>query len=103
MTEQNKELFKEFVNFCDSQPKGKEIDHEYWNTCAVGEFARTKGLRVPKGFIEQGSKGKFVSFIEGLVGLEYDSIEDSRLGYAIVGNKPHNTYGEFTQFLKQYL
>ncbi len=33
----NKELFKEFVEFCDSQPKDRIIDHDSWGVvCCRG-------------------------------------------------------------------
>lgn len=43
---QNKELFKEFVAFCQAQPADKSIDNDSWESCAVGEFALTKGVNV---------------------------------------------------------
>ena len=92
MTEQNKELFIEFVNFCESQPADKKINHDSWNSCAVGEFFGWNDWK-------DINFGKIVS----LLGQEGYSEEPCTL-YAFLNTKMcPNTYGEFTKFLKQYL
>lgn len=77
MTEQNKELFIEFVNFCESQPEDKVIDHTYWSTCAVGEFAKHKGIHIRDGYLASD----FINqeecyFIESLFGVSYEDIDE---------------------------
>lgn len=89
MTEQNKELFIEFVNFCESQPEDKYIDHSTWDSCAVGEFAEYKGIDISDGIDDS----IFASEIFGSSELR------SRVGNGFCPS----IYGEFTKFLKQYL
>lgn len=106
MAEQNKELFIEFVNYCESQPIEKRIDHSTWESCAVGEFARTKGILVGPVFVDSDDYNlTFKNFIRDLQGEEIN--DTSKLvnpvsKYLHRCNLPNN-YGEFTKFLKQYL
>ena len=75
--------FPQFVAFWEAQPREMTIDHTYWDTCAVGDFAR--------------HLGKDASDVSNCIawpnGLRY-----------IVGNgeSAGNTYGEFTDFIKSY-
>lgn len=36
-------MLAEFIKFCKSQT-GRNIDNTFWSTCAIGEFASTKGI-----------------------------------------------------------
>lgn len=89
MSEQNKELFKEFIEFCESQPEEDQIDHSRWGNCAVGQFASSLGIT------DLGGK-----FQDELLGEYAESELHRRLDY--IPGLPE-TYGGFTQFLKRYL
>ena len=84
--QQDKEFFKQFVKFCGNQPEGNFIDHDMWRTCAVGDFHR---------YI--GQEGYYInSFAEKLLGR-------GELFSKMNTSDCPNTYGEFTEFLKEYL
>ena len=90
MTEQNKDLFIEFVAFTESQPEDKLIDHDSWETCAVGDFAKDKGIDISKGLDD-------TIFASTIFGSGTELMNKVGNGFC------PNTYGEFTKFLKQYL
>ena len=85
---QDKELFKEFVEFCERQPTNKGIDHSSWWSCAVGEFATHLGIT-----------DKYLSdrFTPKLLGFNIELYEKL--------NEPDGlaTYGEFTNYIKTFL
>jgi hypothetical protein len=103
----NEQLFNEFVQFCDSQPKDKVIDHSYWSSCAVGQFATSKGVSVPNGYILPSDCNDFTGFVEQLFGEPYKDVgenESNQLTYKIVWTDGiPKSYGRFTEFLKKYL
>jgi len=95
----NKELFKEFVDYCDSKPKDEAINHDSWSSCAVGEFFKFKGISE----VYCGSPE-----ITNLLGDHCfeDDIELNPLAYEIsVANRfgRYKTYQDFTELLKKYL
>ena len=89
---QDKELFKQFVEFCDNQPKGKVINHDWWCTCAVGEFLKSIGIKVYSGTTSLNTPE-----IRKILG------DNSPLWKALEARFCPDNYGEFTEFLKQYL
>lgn len=91
---QDKELFKEFVSFCESRPADKKINHSSWRDCAVGEFADYLGVSVK-------STSDCRTFITKLLG-EYTDDKGTLCGRISCAVCP-DTYGEFTAFLKEYL
>lgn len=108
MLEQNKELFLEFVAFCESQPEDKEIDHNNWASCAVGQFAESKGLKVAPVYYDITNDSELVPFENFITELQGEPINDT---YCLVHplskwlNKVSlpDTYGEFTKQLKTFL
>ncbi len=81
---QDIQLFKEFIQFCDKQPKDREINHGgSYCQCAVGDFyEEIRGDRE-----------------------EADESADLVLGYGELANAVGNSkcpsnYGDFTTFLK---
>lgn len=78
---QDMELFKQFVEFCDRQPKDRVIDHSTWDTCAYGDFV---------------SEADELCYPYQLFGC------DTLMDQVGNGNCP-DTYGPFTEFLMQYL
>jgi hypothetical protein len=118
---QDKQLFKEFVAFCQSQPKDKPIDHSSWKTCAVGDFAATKGLSIQSGVICLTEKSKALNpdlplitpeeriFFESLIGELTDHwINASSLLRLLASGKRYllgpdiATYGEFSDILSKF-
>lgn len=112
---QDKELFKEFVTFCQAQPEDKFIDHSDWSTCAMGEFAGSKNIsltNITDIFDEvNGSETEIDPELDSFVGRVI-GIKPSKIGYDIegelistlasVGNELE-TYGEFTEFVEKFL
>jgi hypothetical protein len=90
---QDKALFEEFIRFCDSQPKDKEINHDLWCTCAVGEFLISKGIEMGEGSYTYNTPE---------ISLTIGASNDGLWGRLDCRDCP-NTYGEFTEFLKSYL
>jgi hypothetical protein len=93
MSVQNKELFQKFVEFCDAQPKDKEIDHSWrFSECAIGDYANSVGMNITK-YPED------VEFAREVLG-------DGEL-YCLVncayGEEDLETYGGYTDLLKTYL
>lgn len=87
---QDKELFKEFVAFCESQPDIKRICHTSgWWDCAVGDFASHKGVT------DTYLGDKFVPELLGSDNELYYTLDDP-------ASCPTN-YGDFTKLLKTYL
>lgn len=86
----DKELFKEFVSFCDTQPTDKVLHHTSgWWDCAVGEFASHKG--VTDTYLSD-------SFVPKLLG------SDNELYYTLDDPaRCPNNYGDFTKLLKTFL
>ncbi len=111
---QDKALFQEFVNFCDNQPKDKEIDHSSWESCAVGEFALSKFgvVSIEEDYLLDDGRTLHMepeihSILSCLFGERFcEEAKDNPLLDSIAncgGFNSHHTYGEFTQFLKEYL
>lgn len=94
----NKELFKEFVAFCEKQPEDKVINHRTWASCAVGDYARSLGADVPT--YSQCRLDTHNCPVHNLIGI--DPGLELILGNPSAMGVP-NTYGEFTEFLKSYL
>jgi len=92
----DEKLFQEFITFCEAQPEDMEIDHTYWCTCAVGEFLTSTGIHM-----DRQSASWNTPELEQLLGNS-ESVLFKAVG-ASWGNIPPKTYGEFTQFLKQYI
>lgn len=90
---QDKELFKEFLAFCENQPSDKKIDHKYWSTCAVGEFLTNRGVEM-----DRSSNTYNTPEITQLIG---DQGND--LWQRLDCRSAPNNYGTFAVFLKQYL
>ena len=93
MSVQNKELFQKFVEFCDAQPKDKEINHNgCFSDCAIGDYANFIGKDIIK-YPED------IEFAEQVLG-------DGEL-YCLVNNAfsyPElRTYGGYTTLLKTHL
>lgn len=94
MTEQNKELFIEFVNFCESQPEDKAIGYS-WEKCAIGAFMEHKHIDP-----EEIGYSQYTDEVLGPRSYE-NPLCTLR---ADIGDGIHpDNYGEFTKFLKQYL
>lgn len=121
---QDKQLFKEFVEFCESQDDYKLINHSTWKTCAVGEFALTKGVIFQEGFLrceenmhmEGGDKCKpytaeeklFMQKLidDDLINIENYSVDNTLYDLLSTGhiNFTHcNYYDDFTSILKEFL
>ncbi len=84
----NKELFEEFIQFCNSQPRDEIINHWCWEECALGKFAKHKQK-------DLDIKSMYDFSLE-VLGDSYlrDYIDDIRC--------PLETYGEFTDYLNFY-
>lgn len=112
MSVQNKELFQKFVEFCDAQPKDKEINHESWESCAVGDWVRFDGISlspiVVTPFFDGGISPEVLEILPELTGWDEtlgDDWEDQYspiFKYLSALDLPSN-YGEFTKQLKTYL
>lgn len=101
MTEQNKELFHEFVEFCKAQPEDKVIDHSSWRTCAVGEFIVHKGIsnmEEPYGYWNNEDTSELIE----ILGVRGNKGEDT-LSRRLEDSDLPETYGEFTKLLETYL
>ena len=84
---QDIQLFKEFIQFCDKQPKDTAIDHSgSWCHCAVGEF-----------FNWQEHDDEDAAEVQELLGSYW--LNSSLLNRIGNGECPSN-YGDFTTFLK---
>lgn len=102
-------LFVEFVEFCKAQDPEKEIDHSNWKSCAVGEFAASKGVVFPEGYLcgDTESEIHARSFIENLSGLEYNELkelyEEDSLWF-VLNDKwvSPRTYGKLVEFLSKF-
>ena len=83
---QDIQLFKEFIQFCEEQPKDTTIDHSgSWSDCAVGKFFNWQDCD------EDTDK------VQVLLGNYWlNSSLANRIGN---GECPSN-YGDFTTFLK---
>lgn len=91
MTTQNKELFKQFVEFCDNQPKYKDINHMLWSTCAVGEFLSSTGIELADH--ANTSNTPVIMWVLGNGSL-----------FSLINTRSSpERYGDFTLFLKEYL
>lgn len=86
---QDKELFLQFIDFCDKQPKDKKIDHDSWSTCAIGEF---------HDYI--GADCHIVDFPYKVLGLGDDETD---LVVLVGDGRCPEFYGEFTEFLREWL
>ena len=110
---QDNQLFKEFVEFCDNQPKDKRINHQYWSTCAVGEFASSIGKPLRDGYLlpvgcgDEDEEHFHISqqereFFNNLFGSIYEDMDSPNLQNKI-SSCCLGTYGVFTDMLKTYL
>ena len=94
MSVQNKELFQKFIEFCDAQPKDKEINHYTFYTCAVGDFARSINEDI-ETFSSQMSFAARV--LDKGKGNLYKKINEAGCDNELA------TYGGYTTLLKTYL
>lgn len=85
----NIEKLNKFIEFCDSQPKDRHINHNMWSTCAVGDYARVLEVPIPDWTTEAKVLTGMGTELAKLVG----SLREDEA----------NTYGEFTEFLKTHL
>ena len=91
----NEELFKQFVEFCESQPEDKVIDHSTWESCAVGDFLRYQGLEYIGSTLDTPEIEQVIVTYEGWGGSNFRS--------AIGNGKCPSTYGKFSKWLRSYL
>jgi hypothetical protein len=88
----NLELFKEFIAFCESQPVYKKINHDTWDSCAVGEFFTATGRDVDEHYARD------------MLGMDIEFPHKDGELVILIGNADcPDLYGEFTEFLKSYL
>ena len=93
MSVQNKELFQKFVEFCDAQPKDKEIDHNgIFSDCAIGDYANSIGKNITK-YPED------IEFAKEVLGEDELYI----LVNCAFSSPELRTYGGYTDLLKTYL
>lgn len=98
MSVQNKELFQKFVEFCDAQPKDREIDNNSWDFCAVGKFRSS--LENPELCI--------ITFAEDLLGRSNENSREQGEEYNLnaklaIYEIAKTNYGDLTTLLKTYL
>jgi len=104
----NEKLFLEFISFCESQPEDKEINHQGWGTCAVGEFAASRGLVVGDVYCDGSYDEDFEPFRDFIETLQGEPINDreyltSDLSKWLCKINLPKTYGEFTKELKTFI
>jgi len=89
----DEKLFLEFINFCESQPEDKEIDHNgTFYDCAVGDFMREMRRQL--------ETYQATDFAHKLLGFSEELYEKVNCAFKY---PELFTYGGYTKFLKEYL
>jgi len=89
---QDEDLFNQFINFCESQPEDRVIDHYgSFKDCAIGKFAMFLGKDL--------SPTQATSFAEHVLGFGelYGEVNCAFIHPEL------STYGGYTKLLKQYI
>lgn len=80
----DKNLFQQFKDFVNAQPADKAINNDGWNSCAIGEFAKSID------FVTEGYLTPFARKV---------CIDQDKLFYSL-DHSWYATYGDLQQELK---
>lgn len=101
-------LQAEFKQFVKEQSAEEKIDNSNWVTCAIGEFAESKGWLIVHGFsyellgydcLDDFAQSLVIGEIVGIVGRAIKPKNKNEEVYDNLNNGFYKTYGELAQDL----